>query len=126
MPKRISTNMNKTYFLFFLIAVFALPFCTTSRKAARSKGKDETMTSYAVDISPILQDRCTPCHFPGGGKRKFLDTYAAVSGNIDEILYRVQLPADSLDFMPFKSKKAPLSDSLIQVIKLWKAQNMPN
>lgn len=118
--------MKKTILLFALISVIALPFCSTSKKAAGAKGKDEPKVSYATDVSPILQDHCTPCHFPGGGKRKFLDTYAAVSGNIDEILYRVQLPTDSLGFMPFKSKKAPLNDSLIHVIKLWKAQNMPN
>jgi hypothetical protein len=118
--------MKKTNFLFILIAIVALPFCTTSKKAAGAKEMEKPKVSYAADVSPILQERCTPCHFPDGGKRRFLDTYTAVSDNIDEILYRVQLPVDSVGFMPFKSKKTPLSDSLIQVIKLWKTQNMPN
>jgi hypothetical protein len=49
-----------------------------------------------------------------------------VSNNIDEILVRVQLPHDHDKFMPFKMKREPLSDSLVQVFKLWKQQGMPN
>lgn len=92
------------------------------------KGKKDAppvvVVSYAKDVAPILIDRCTPCHFPDGGKKKFLDTYTAVSTNIDDIIYRIELPADSSKFMPFKSKKPPLSDSLIQVFKLWKETGM--
>jgi hypothetical protein len=55
------------------------------------------------------------CHFPDGGKRNFLDTYAAVKGNIDDNIVRAQLPPDSAEFMLWKSKKPPLSDSLIAV-----------
>ena len=117
--------MKKKILPFILFSILALPFCTTSKKAAGVKGNEEPMVLYSTDISPILQVHCAPCHFPGGGKQKYLDTYAAVSDNIDDILYRVELPRDSIEFMPFKSKKEPLSDSLIQVITLWKAQNMP-
>jgi len=85
----------------------------------------EPTVSYVTDVAPILQERCTPCHYPGG-KKKFLDTYAAVSENIDDIIYRVELPVDADGFMPFKSKKAPLSDSLIHVLKVWKSQKFPN
>ena len=118
--------MKYSLLLLTLCTLLILPFCTTSRKAAGDKKLSEPQLSYAADIAPILQDRCTPCHYPNGGKRKFLDTYAAVTANYDDILYRVQLPADSSGFMPFKSKKAPLSDSLVQVLLLWKAQQMPN
>ena len=110
--------------LFTLSLLIILPFCTTSRKARG--GKNEARVSYTTDVAPVMQVHCTPCHFPDGGKMKFLDTYTAVSNSIDDILYRVQLPSDSTRFMPFKSKKEPLSDSLIQVFKLWKSQQMPN
>lgn len=86
----------------------------------------EPVVTYATDVAPIIQDRCTPCHFPETGKKKFLDTYVAARDNIDSILYRVQLPKDHPKFMPFKSKKEPLSDSLINVLKLWKAQEFPS
>lgn len=118
--------MNRLALLSVFLMILVLPFCTTSKKAAGNHKKEAPKISYAVDIAPIMQERCTPCHFPDGGKRKFLDTYAAVSANIDDILYRIELPADSTGFMPFKSKKEPLSDSLIQVIKLWKEQQMPD
>jgi uncharacterized membrane protein len=122
---RKSNFMKKTILFFTLIAAISLPFCTTSKNAAGDKKKVEPKISYATDVSPILQERCTPCHFPNGGKKKYLDTYAAVSENIDEILYRIQLPSDSTRFMPWRSKNEPLNDSLIQVIKMWKSQNMP-
>jgi hypothetical protein len=83
------------------------------------------MLSWQKDISPVMQIHCSPCHFPETGKKKFLDTYTATRDNIDSILYRVQLPPDNPKFMPFKSKKEPLSDSLIQIFKLWKVQGMP-
>ena len=89
------------------------------------KNMTEPKVSYVTDIAPIIAERCSPCHFPGG-KKLFLDTYAAVSENFDDIIRRVELPVDAEGFMPFKSKKEPLSDSLIHVLKVWKSQKMPN
>ena len=118
--------MNQRILLFALICIIALPFCSTSKKSMGDKNKTEPKVSYVTDIAPIMAERCTPCHFPNGGKKKYLDTYAAVSENIDAIIYRIDLPVDSSRFMPFRSKKEPLSDSLVQVFKMWKSQNMPN
>lgn len=102
-----------------------LQFCSTARSAAKSKEMQPAEgISYTHDIAPIMQSRCTPCHYPDGGKVKFLDTHNAVSSNIDDIIYRVRLPHDDADFMPFKSKKEPLSDSLVQVLVAWKASGM--
>lgn len=117
--------MKKSLLLLTLISIAVLPFCTTSKKTVGDKKMDEPSISYTADIAPIFQAHCSPCHFPDGGKLKFLDSYAAVTNNIDDILFRVQLPQDSIRFMPFKQKKEPLNDSLIQVIKYWKDRNMP-
>ena len=114
--------MKRLPLLLIFLTLLILPFCTTSKKTLSKKKRPPV--SYATDVSPIIQSHCTPCHFPDGGKKKFLDTYAAVSTNIDAMLFRVQLPRDSIRFMPWKSKKEPLSDSLIQVLKLWKEQGM--
>lgn len=54
-----------------------------------------------------------------------LDSYTADTTHVDEILYRVQLPHEDPKFMPFKMKKEPLTDSLINVIKVWKAEGFP-
>jgi len=103
-----------------------LQFCSSSRSTASSvkKNMEADIVSYESDIAPIMHARCTPCHFPDGGKKKFLDTYAAVSDNIDDIITRIELPADSARFMPFKSKKEPLNDSLVMVFKTWKETGM--
>ena len=115
--------MKKFTLLFLLSAVLALPFCTTSKKAA---GKKMTPTyAYDTDIAPILMTHCTPCHFPPQGQKLPLNSFTAVHDNIDFILYRVQLPHDDPKFMPFKMKKEPLSDSLIMVLKVWKEHGMP-
>lgn len=110
-----------------LLTMLTLTFCTTSKNTASSKGKKMPAPAYTYtgNIAPILQERCTPCHFPGG-RVKFLDTYGAVSSNIDDIIRRIELPRDSVGFMPFKAKKEPLSDSLIMVIKTWKETGMAN
>jgi|SRR5687767_5879303 len=113
--------MKNFILLIIVSASLILSFCTTTKNAS---GKVSTL-SYTADVAPIIQDRCTPCHFPDTGKKKFLDTYQAAKENVDSILYRVQLPVSHPKFMPFKSKKEPLSDSLINIIKLWKEQDFP-
>jgi uncharacterized membrane protein len=42
------------------------------------------MPSYATDVAPILQNRCVPCHGPGGVEavRPF-DTYANITRTSD-------------------------------------------
>jgi hypothetical protein len=116
--------MKRIIILSLFLTIVCLPFCTTTKKAAGDNKMTETTVSYTTDVAPIIQERCSPCHYPGG-KKKLLDTYAAVSENIDDIIHRVELPVDADGFMPFKSKKEPLSDSLIYVIQLWKTQQMP-
>ncbi|MEP6647308.1 MAG: hypothetical protein ABJC12_09460 [Saprospiraceae bacterium] len=116
--------MKKILLFILLCSAFALQFCSSSKKAMADKHK-VVMMSYAKDISPIISARCSPCHFPESGKKLPLNSYDALVTNVDAILMRVQLPQDDPHFMPWKSKKEPLSDSLIQVIKLWKDQKMP-
>lgn len=116
--------MKKLTLLFLLVSVVVLSFCKTSKKAVANKDMKEVPVFYDTDIAPILAGHCSPCHFPPQGQKLPLNTYKAVHDNVDYILTRVQLPHDDPKFMPFKMKKEPLSDSLIAVIKLWKAQGM--
>ena len=117
--------MKNTTLLFLLFAILALPFCTTSKSAAGKKMKEPTV-NYTADIAPILAMHCTPCHFPPTGQKLPLNSFEAVRMNVDAILYRTQLPHEDPKFMPFKMKKEPLSDSLINVIKLWKEEGFGN
>lgn len=108
-----------------LAGSMALQFCTTTRSAGTAKDKsNEGLVTYSKDVAPILAERCTPCHYPPEGKKQFLHTYIAVSENIVDIISRVELPKDDDGFMPFKEKKEPLSDSLIQVLKTWHETGM--
>ena len=117
--------MKKTTLLFLLCTIIALPFCKTS-KTATGKNMKEPTVNYMADVAPILGMHCTPCHFPPTGQKLPLNTFEAVRTNVDAILYRTQLPHDDPKFMPFKMKKEPLSDSLINVIKRWKEQGFGN
>ncbi len=120
MDKVFTRRMKTKYLvLFLLLGCLALQFCATGKRSTAAK-MSKPVPGYAEDVAPVMKAHCSPCHFPDGGKKKFLDTYAAVRDNIDEIIYRVQLPRDSMRFMPFKGKKEPLSDSLIQVLREWK------
>jgi hypothetical protein len=117
----------KKILLFSLVLVsLVLMNCNSSKKTtAMPKVKAEPVVSWNNDVLPILKGRCTPCHFPETGKKKLLDTYDAAKTSIDDILLRIQLPVTDDKFMPFKSKKPPLTDSLINVFVLWKKQAMP-
>ena len=82
--------------------------------------------SYARNIQPIMVASCAPCHYPEKGKKELLDTYDATARFIDDIIYRIQLPPDSLEFMPFKSKKMPLTLDEIQLFIDWRDAGMPD
>ncbi|MBS1509538.1 MAG: hypothetical protein JST86_01760 [Bacteroidetes bacterium] len=103
-----------------ICSIALLQFCNSSKKITKA-----TPLSFGKDILPIMQNSCTPCHFPPDGRKKPLNTYDAVKANIDDVIARVKLPVSANGFMPFKSKKPPLSDSLIHILEQWKAQNMP-
>ena len=119
--------MKKLLTCFAILMVFFLQFCTPSRQARSSADtrSSEARVTYQNDISPIMKMRCSPCHFPDRGKVKFLDTYGSARDNYDEMMNRVGLPTDAEGFMPYQSKREPLSDSLKNVFVLWKNQGFP-
>jgi len=55
----------------------------------------DSKVSYADHIVPLMENSCTPCHYPEKGKKKLLNTYEATVETIDDIIYRVALPKDS-------------------------------
>jgi len=115
--------MKKTVLVMLCICSLALlQNCGSSKKASKST---VTAVSFDKDVLPIMQARCTPCHFPPDGRKKPLNTYDAVKDNINDIVTRIQLPQSNDKFMPWKSKKPALSDSMINVLMEWQRQNMP-
>jgi hypothetical protein len=120
-------TLDKIYFPLLVLAALSMQFCKTAQTTTVVKPEipAEELISYERDILPIMQASCTPCHFPESGQKKMLDTYEATKGNIAAILNRVQLPEDDIRFMPFKSKKTPLTEAEIKLFKEWAAQGMP-
>ena len=78
--------------------------------------------TYAANVQPLLVANCSPCHFPPKGNKKPLDTYEAVSKNIDDMISRVSRNPGDKGFMPFKHPK--LSDSTINVLVQWKTDGL--
>lgn len=113
-------NQKNRIFLFsLLLTAMMVQACIATQKAAV-----EPTVSYQTDLLPIMQASCTPCHFPENGRKKMLDTYEATKENIDDIISRIELPVDNEKFMPFKSKRAPLTVAEINLFKTWVAQGM--
>jgi hypothetical protein len=114
--------MKKTVTVLLCICLLAvLQNCGSSKKATSKK----MAISFEKDVMPIMQASCTPCHFPPDGRKKPLNNYDAVKANIADIITRVKLPHDANGFMPWKSKKPPLTDSAVNVLVEWQKQNMP-
>lgn len=112
--------------LLLLLSV-SMQYCSTSKPTTSVEPVKtfENPVSYAEQIRPIMVQKCTPCHFPEKGRKKMLDTYEATQKNIDDILYRVQLPADHGKYMPYEGKKEALTAEEIKLLKDWLAQSMP-
>ncbi len=115
----------KKYFALSVIAVAALIFsnCNPSKKATADAPKEAPKSTYAVNVTTVIMNNCTPCHVPAkGGNKKPYDNFANVKSDIDEIIRRIELNPGDRGFMPFKHPK--LNDSTITVFKQWKADGM--
>lgn len=109
--------------IFFITLCFS---CSSKKEVSIYKPKILIENvSYANDIKPIMLQKCTPCHFPKFGRKEMLDTYDTTKEHIKDILIRVQFPKEDIKFMPFKSKKAPLTENEIELFKNWMNQNFP-
>lgn len=108
--------MKKILTLSALCLLFLFQYCGTAKKAQATNA-----VSYNQDVHPIIMNSCSPCHT--GGKQKSLNNYAAASGEIDEILTRIQKNPGEKGFMPFRHDKLP--DSTIAVFVRWKEAGTP-
>ena len=113
-------------FISMLFVLLTLQFCKTTNVSTKEYEniQKEPLISYNKDILPMMKQKCTPCHFPERGRKKMLDTYVATKNNIEDILYRVLLSENHEDFMPFKSKKEPLTEAEIKLMKKWVSTGM--
>ena len=108
--------------MLLFVAAMVLAFCSTSKKTQHTT-PNATKVTYLNNVQPIMAASCSPCHMPPEGKKKPLNSYAAVKSNIDDILTRVQKDPNEKGFMPARHPK--LSDSTILVLKQWQADGLP-
>ena len=68
--------MKKSLILCFFCSLIFLQFCTSTKKIAPQAKADMAVANvtYEKDIQPIIVNRCTPCHFPEKGNKKFLNS----------------------------------------------------
>ena len=112
--------MKKLSVLLLLMAPFALQFCSSSKHGIKTS---QPQLTYTTNVQPLIVANCSPCHIPAkGGRVKALDTYAAATANIDDIINRIQRTPDQKGFMPNKHPK--LSDSTINVFVQWKSNGL--
>jgi mono/diheme cytochrome c family protein len=114
--------MKKIY-VFAAMAVLALglTYCSSSKKAAKAAVPKAT---YAATLTPIIAEKCAPCHIPSkGGNKKAYDNYANVKTDIDEIIRRIELNPTDKGFMPFK-KTEKLPAELIAAFKKFKEDGL--
>ena len=109
----------KNFFKASAIAISLLVFsnCNPGKKVA---GTVIPKSTYAANLSNVIQENCTPCHIPSkGGFKKNYDNYDNVKTDIDEMIRRIGLLPGERGFMPFK-KTAQLPDTTIAKFKKWR------
>lgn len=108
----------KNVFVIACLFTATLIFAACAKKNTATKTATETTTTFNSAVSPLLQAKCAPCHFPskGGNKASFED-YASTMKHGAEILERIQRNPGERGFMPFKHDK--LSAEEIALVKNW-------
>ncbi|MCR6719522.1 MAG: hypothetical protein NVV59_04340 [Chitinophagaceae bacterium] len=110
---------RKLFFGFIAASALLFSNCGSSKKTTSAP-----KTTFANDITTIVQSKCAPCHIPDkGGNKKAYDVYDNVKTDIDNIIRRIELNPGERGFMPFRNEK--LDAATIAVFKKWKEDGMP-
>lgn len=113
--------MKKLYISIMLTLIAVVISC--AKKTTTSTVAKAPTVTYALNIQPFLETKCTPCHIPAkGGFKTAFDTYEAAKAYIDPMINRVQIPKGEKGFMPMK--KEALSAEEIALLKKWKEEGL--
>lgn len=106
-----------------LVAVLLFAACSKKSNPGHSKRHKVIPTNYTVDILPLIQLKCSPCHTPSkGGNKANFENYTIAVKSAADILIRIQLTPGVRGFMPFKHDK--LTEEEIGVFKKWVADGL--
>ncbi len=107
--------MKKIFFALIIVAVSIFAACSKKNSPGKSK---VVATTYTIDVSPLIQAKCSPCHIPSkGGRKANFETYEGSKKYGADMVTRIHLNPTDRGFMPFKNPK--LSAEEIAVFKKW-------
>jgi uncharacterized membrane protein len=109
--------------LIALAAVATLLIVASCAKKTTSATTTKATVTYALNIKPLMETKCAPCHLPAkGGRKEPFDTYEGTKSHVNVILKRVTLAPTESGFMPMKSEA--LSAEEIALIRKWKEEGL--
>lgn len=112
--------MKSIFFVVILISVAFFAGCSKKNSPGKSKF---IPTTYTINVAPLIQAKCTPCHLPSkGGRKADFETYESSKKYGADMLVRIQLNPGDRGFMPFKHEKLPSEE--IVIFKKWVEQGM--
>lgn len=117
--------MKKNAFILMLFAITVIAACSKKSNPGKTVAEAPKVipTTYTVDITPLIQAKCTPCHLPSkGGNKASFENYEGAKKYGADMLARVLLEPGQKGFMPFKHAKLPAEE--IAVIKKWVDQGL--
>lgn len=112
--------MKKHFSIFMVLVIIVFAACSKKSNPGKSVAEQEKvkLINYTVDIVPLLQAKCTPCHLPTkGGRITDFENYENAKKHGESILARIQLNPGENGFMPFKHAKLPAEE--IAIFKKW-------
>ena len=116
-----SPAMKAILFLLMCSLAFCLPFNnkpapdnqekTIPNETSAANSVVEDTVSFSVQVMPILQSRCNPCHFPGGkmyDKMPF-DRAETLTGHEKGVLKRVKNVQENELIKQYYAQKSPVN-----------------
>jgi len=99
----------KLLFIYFCVLPFFVYYACSSGQASsvQSSQKEQPATAdtiqFATQVQPILQRKCSPCHFPGGKmyERMPFDKDSTIISHQAGILKRIKEGEDNLIIKTF-------------------------
>lgn len=117
--------MKKTYLTLIVFALcgalVSLNSCSTDEEPTIIDTGEDSATSFATDIKPIISINCSPCHVDGGANTNYT-TYINASNSIDLIITRINLEESNSSSMPLNMSK--LSQAELDLIAQWKTDGL--
>lgn len=106
-----------------IVCALVVTVISCAKKTTAVTDAKKPSVTYALNIQPLIETKCAPCHLPAkGGRKTPFDTYETAMAYIDPMINRVQMASTEKGFMPFKNEA--LSAEEIALLKKWKAEGL--